>query len=117
LALCERDIHSWIAALLAGEECETVFHSNNALCLDATVAVYVSTRALLDELWRNEAETLALLDSLPDKFVADKGLYTRMARLLAESQDHFDDHIRQIEQSLALFQVAESGKVKTEEMR
>lgn len=117
LALCERDIHSWIAGLLAGEECETIFHSNNTLCLDATVGVYVSTRALLDELRRNEAETMALLDSLPDKFVADKGLYTRMARLLAESQDHFDDHIRQIEQSLALFQVAESGKVRTEEMR
>ena len=117
LTLSEREIHSWIAGLLAGEECETVFHSNNTLRLDATVAVYVSIRALLDELWRNQAETVALLDSLPDEFVADKGLYWRLARLLAESQDHFRDHIRQIEQSLALFQVTETGKGKTKEMR
>jgi hypothetical protein len=94
-----------------------VFHSNNTLRLDATVAVYVSIRALLDELCRNQAETVALLDSLPDEFVADKGLYWRLARLLAESQDHFRDHIRQIEQSLALFQVTETGKGKTKEMR
>jgi hypothetical protein len=50
----------------------------------------------LTELKRNEAETVALLNALPDEFVARKGSYHRLAIRMLTWPDHAREHLGQI---------------------
>jgi hypothetical protein len=102
LVLGERDTHAWIAELVAGDErVSLVAAGNSQLRTRATAAAYDSLPGLLEELRRNESETVAILATLPDDFVSRKRSYWRMANNIVQGADHVHEHARQIEAAVA----------------
>lgn len=97
LIIGERDTHAWIAELIGGQErWSDSFIGNDLSRHSATAAVYAILPALLEELKRNEAETVAMLTALPPEFVARKGSYWRLGYSLLSLADHTREHFGQI---------------------
>jgi len=97
LIIGERDTHAWIADLIGSQERWSDDGSGNILVRHgATAAVYSTIPALLEELQRNEAETVAMLAALPAEFVARKGSYWRLGYSLLSLADHTREHFAQI---------------------
>jgi uncharacterized protein YndB with AHSA1/START domain len=90
----ERDTQNWIASLLGGDEM-IIFANNVDIRIKATVGVFKSTPALVDELKRAQAETVAMAATLPPEFVAHKGSYVKIGRGLLETF-HIRNHMNQI---------------------
>ncbi|MGH2522553.1 MAG: DinB family protein, partial [Anaerolineales bacterium] len=90
----ERDFQSWVSGMLhdnvIGDSLE--FRPNANERLRALVERYPTLPALLEELKRSEAETVALLAALPPEFVARKHLYQRVAGWMTQVvPSHFRD--------------------------
>lgn len=102
---CERDLQSWIADMLndntVGDSLE--FRPNVTVRLDALAARYGSLAALLDELQAAAGETVTLLAALPEKFVARKPMYQRVAAwIINVVPSHLgDEHGDQLAATLA----------------
>jgi hypothetical protein len=93
----ERNLHTWLTDVIAGNEpWQDGPTGNLRVRLDAIINGFPTIQALLTELKRNEAETVALLNALPDEFVARKGSYARVAREMLSWPDHTRDHLEQI---------------------
>lgn len=93
----ERGIHHWITCMIASQEpWQDDWQGNMRIRLDAIINGFPTIQALLTELKRNEAETVALLNALPDEFVARKGSYARLAREMLNWPDHTREHLDQI---------------------
>jgi membrane-associated protease RseP (regulator of RpoE activity) len=93
----ERGIHHWITCMIASQEpWQDNRQGNLRIRLDAIINGFPTIQALLTELKRNEAETVALLNALPDEFVARKGSYARLAREMLNWPDHTREHLDQI---------------------
>jgi uncharacterized protein YndB with AHSA1/START domain len=93
----ERDIHSWITLMVASLEAwQQEWEGNMKLRLDAVINAYPTLQALLQEFKRNQAETVALLNALPDEFVAQRGSYHRLAETLVDWTGHTREHLDQI---------------------
>ncbi|MFC1463216.1 MAG: SRPBCC domain-containing protein [Candidatus Brachytrichaceae bacterium NZ_4S206] len=93
----ERNLHTWLTDMIAGNE-PWYDGETGALRirLDAVINGFPTVQALLTELKRNEAETVALLNALPDEFVARKGSYRRLALRMLSWPDHAREHLSQI---------------------
>jgi uncharacterized protein YndB with AHSA1/START domain len=97
----ERNIHTWLTDMIAGNEAwQDGATGNLRIRLDAIINGFPTIQALLTELKRNEAETVALLNALPDEFVAHKGSYHRLARAMLLWPDHTREHLEQIKSSV-----------------
>lgn len=93
----ERNINQWITTVIAGQEpWQDEWEGNLRIRLDAVINGFPTIQALLTELKRNEAETVAMLNALPDAFVARKGAYDRVARTMLSWPDHTREHLEQI---------------------
>jgi membrane-associated protease RseP (regulator of RpoE activity) len=93
----ERHINDWITNVIAGQEpWQDEWEGNLRIRLDAVINGFPTIQALLTELKRNEAETVAMLNALPDSFVARKGSYDRVARTMLSWPDHTREHLEQI---------------------
>jgi uncharacterized protein YndB with AHSA1/START domain len=97
----ERETLSWFSGMIEGQDADFAFHVNLPNRVSATVAAYPSISILLEELERNQSETVALLASLPADFVARKRSYWRMAYNVIQTPPHYQDHALQIEAALA----------------
>jgi hypothetical protein len=94
----ERGFQTFIGDMVGGEES---WYDDYAGNLDirnvATVAAFPSTRALVDELKAARAETVAMIASLPESFLARKGSYWRVGFGVADnSADHQETHLGQM---------------------
>ena len=87
LILCERDLQSWVADMLndtpVNDWLEMRPNVNERLC--ALVGRFKTLPALTEELKHSQAETYALLAALPEKFVARKHLYRRVATWMMDT--------------------------------
>jgi len=93
----ERYINHWITTVIGGQEpWQDDWEGNLRIRLDAVINGFPTIQALLTELKRNEAETVAMLNALPDSFVARKGAYDRVARTMLTWPDHTREHLEQI---------------------
>jgi hypothetical protein len=93
----ERYINHWITTVIGGQEpWQDDWEGNLRIRLDAVINGFPTIQALLTELKRNEAETVAMLNALPDAFVARKGAYDRVARTMLTWPDHTREHLEQI---------------------
>lgn len=93
----ERHINDWITSVIGGQEpWQDDWEGNLRIRLDAVINGFPTIQALLTELKRNEAETVAMLNALPDSFVARKGSYDRVARTMLHWPDHTREHLEQI---------------------
>ncbi len=97
LIATEKDTHSWIAALLEDQDSGIEFHVNKTDRLNAILAVCPTLSALIKDLKRNIAETVALLSNLPEGFIAHKRSYIRLGEDLFGATFHYQDHINQIQ--------------------
>ncbi len=96
----EKDAHTWIAALLEDQDSGFEYHVNKTERLNALVAACPTLSALIKDLKRNIAETVALVSNLPERFVAHKRSYTRLGEDLLSSSFHYQDHIDQIQKMI-----------------
>jgi uncharacterized protein YndB with AHSA1/START domain len=93
----ERGIHHWLTCMIGSQEpWQDDWQGNLRVRLDAIINGFPTVQALLTELKRNEAETVALLNALPDGFVANKGSYARVASTMLAWPDHTREHLDQI---------------------
>jgi uncharacterized protein YndB with AHSA1/START domain len=69
--------------------------------VQATAETYGTTAALLEGLRRAQAETVALLARLPERFVARKSSMWRMAFYQLSFPYHGRDHVQQIQEAVA----------------
>jgi uncharacterized protein YndB with AHSA1/START domain len=99
---CERDLHGWIAAMMLGGNHQgelndsLEFQPNVTERLDALISVHATIPELMAELVRCENETLALIEALPDEFVARKHLFVRLASWVTQViPGHIDEHREQ----------------------
>jgi hypothetical protein len=90
----ERDVQSWIASLAIDHE-EKAFTNNVDVRVKAMVEVFKTVPALMEELKRAQAETVAMIAALPPEFVAHKGSYVRAGRGVLEDF-HVLEHAKQI---------------------
>lgn len=101
LILGERFSSSYIVELVGGQErWADDFLSNNHDQTRAVVAAYPTVADLLDELRRNELETVALLETLPEDFVRRKGSYWRLAYGSIQPDYHAEQHYSQIRDAI-----------------
>jgi len=111
LIIGERDTHNYIAELVAGEErVYAGYVGNSDLRTQATAGAYPSLGALLEELKRNEAETVAMLAGLPPEFVAARRTYWRLAFGQLQGGNHTQDHLQQIQAAVAAARQAPGGE-------
>ncbi len=98
----ERANRSFFDDIVGGYE-RTVdgFGGNLQAHIDATLSVYPTIRAMLDELRRNIEETLAYAAALPPEFVQDKGAFYRLGSGLVQADLHIRSHTEQIRNALA----------------
>jgi len=97
----ERGYQQYMAELIGGyERFADDFGGNINEYLEATIASYPSVNDLLKEYKRSMAETLHFLANLPDKFVARKGEYWRLAYGLLQDPYHFNTHLEQMQSAL-----------------
>jgi uncharacterized protein YndB with AHSA1/START domain len=93
----ERNLHTWLTDVIAGNEPWYDAPTDSLrIRLDSVINGFPTVQALLTELKRNEAETVALLNALPEEFVARKGSYYRLAVRMLNWPDHARDHLIQI---------------------
>ncbi len=93
----ERGWHSWITDLVSGfEPMYDDYGGNPQARVEATLQAYPTIAELREELRRNCAETVAFLEKLPEKFVARKGSYWRLAYEIVDQPYHFNSHLDQM---------------------
>jgi uncharacterized protein YndB with AHSA1/START domain len=97
LLLGERDTHPYLVEWIASDERPAPgYQGNSHLRTRATAQVYGTLAALVEELQRHEAETVAIAAGLPEAFVAEKRTYWRMAYALLQNAAHITQHAEQI---------------------
>ncbi len=99
LIATERENHAGIADLINDDERwsdNSKNPTNVPARIRATVRAFSTVPALLEELKRNEAETVAILAALPSEFVAHKGTYWRLGYYLLQLPDHAREHLAQM---------------------
>jgi uncharacterized protein YndB with AHSA1/START domain len=93
----ERYTQNWISQLLGNQEHFTDdWEGNQYAGVAATAAAYPTLSEICDEYKRSMAETVALLQYLPDEFLGKKGSFWRLAHNLLDGTLHFDSHVDQI---------------------
>ena len=101
LIAAERDVHSWMTKMVAGMEAwQEDWEGNMRLRLDSVINAYPTLQALLQEFKRNQAETVALINALPQDFVDRKASYYRLATTLVNQPNHTREHLEQIKLSV-----------------
>jgi uncharacterized protein YndB with AHSA1/START domain len=96
LIISEQETHSWIAALIEGQEADFSYHANLASRLKAFARTFPDLPSLLAELNRSLEETAALVAALPPDFVNRRRSFWRLGIKLLEEPSHLRVHIRQI---------------------
>jgi len=98
----ERDSHSWIVDLIGSQERWADDWPGNLQVRHAgPLAAYPTAALLLEELRRNEMETVAMLAALPAEFVARKGSFWRLAYGVIQTPEHTREHAPQIRAAIA----------------
>ena len=99
----ERTNQQWIGELIG--DLEAAYDgdgANQEARLNATVNAFPTLADMEAELKRLNAETLALIEGLPEEFVHRRRTFWRLARaLLDESYSHIGDHLEQIRATVA----------------
>ena len=99
----ERANQQWIGELIG--DLEAAYDSdaaNQESRLNATIHAFPTLADMVAELKRLNAETLALVEGLPEEFVHRRRTFWRLARaLLDESYSHISDHLEQIRTAAA----------------
>jgi uncharacterized protein YndB with AHSA1/START domain/uncharacterized damage-inducible protein DinB len=101
LILTERAWQQWISELVGGQEAHYDDWGGNVQAhIDAILAIRPTIKELLAEYDCASAETSALIERLPDDFVARKGDYWRVAFQILDTNSHLEGHIEQMKSAI-----------------
>lgn len=108
----ERYNQQWIGELVGDwEGAYDGYAGNQEVRLNATVHAFPTLADMVAELKRLNAETVALLQHLPEEFVGRRRSFWRLARtLLDESYSHIGDHLQQMQAAVAAARSAGIGR-------
>jgi hypothetical protein len=93
LIAVERDVQTWITALIEDSSLTPSFHANEWTRLSALVATYPTLAELLAELKRSEAATVTMLATLPPAVASRKYLLYRLSLWLPGFPEHAREHL------------------------
>ena len=97
LSVTERVFQCWLdEAVRGGRPAIDDAAVTSAWKLGAVLASHPAVAELLDRLRRDQAETMALIERVPDDVIHFKPRWARVARTALEFNTHSDDHLDQI---------------------
>lgn len=97
----ERFTHEFINELVFSEERFSDGYGENLQAyIDATVAAYPTLKDLVLELKRNFAETVGILERLPEEFVARRSSFWRLSYNMLQDPYHYFSHKEQMQAAL-----------------
>jgi uncharacterized protein YndB with AHSA1/START domain len=96
LMALERDTQMWITTLVEDVDILQAFHTNENVRIKSLAGAYPTIPALLAELKRNEALTIAMIEALPPEAVARKHLFRQISQWLTSFDIHTRQHIAEI---------------------
>ncbi len=103
LATTERETHVWLSDMINDDERFSDRYTNatsvNAR-IDALVAVHPTLEAMLAVVRDALAETAAMVERLPAEVVSHRGNYWRIGHNLLQNDQHWHEHIAQIQEAL-----------------
>jgi hypothetical protein len=94
----ERSLHAWITGLIEGQEPDFNLSANPPIRISAIVSAFPGVERLVEELACNQAETTALVATLPPEFVTRKRSYWRLGYNLLDQPVHSQEQLDQIRQ-------------------
>ena len=98
----ERGWHNYISEMVTGHEpWYDDWGGNLQARIDATLDAYPTTKELLQEIRRLNAETVALVSHLPPSFLERKPTYWRLAYQFLETPYHHNTHMEQMREAIA----------------
>jgi hypothetical protein len=92
----ERRLHAWITGLIEGQEPDFNLGANPPIRISAIVSAFPTVERLVAELECNQAETIALVATLPPEFVTRKRSYWRLGYNLLDQPVRSQESIDQI---------------------
>jgi uncharacterized protein YndB with AHSA1/START domain len=97
----EREVHTWINDVVAGQErFQDEWPGDNLFRIRATLTTYPTVDDLMAELRRSLKETVATVAFLDQNFTRRKASYWRMGMELLGLHRHIQEHIQQIENNI-----------------
>ncbi|MEA3326364.1 MAG: SRPBCC domain-containing protein [Chloroflexota bacterium] len=106
----EREVHSWINDLVAGQErFYDQWPGNQLFRIKATLTTYPGVDDLITEFRRSLKETVASIALLKPNFTRRKASYTRLAMALLDTPKHVDEHIQQIKDNIQAARTASTN--------
>jgi uncharacterized protein YndB with AHSA1/START domain len=96
LITSEQGNQSWIYAVVEDLDTNAPFYSNDPGRIRAVTSVYDTVPALLEQLKRTQAITVAQVEAMPAEAQAHKHQYNLLAGWLTTFQTHFREHIAEI---------------------
>jgi hypothetical protein len=104
LIIVEREDHSWITDLINDSERQSdnlANPTNVPARVDAITQTFQTVPALLEELQRNEIETVKMIAALPPEVIARKDIFWQLGYNLLQIADHTRSHLEQIRAAIA----------------
>lgn len=97
----EREVHTWINDVVAGQErFQDEWPGDQLFRIRATLTTYPTLDDLMTELRRSLKETVATVAFLDQSFTRRKASYWRMGMELMSMHQHIHEHIQQIENNI-----------------
>lgn len=98
LVLSERDMLTWISNQIdGGDPVPLTLHPATPTRVSAILAAFADVPALLRESKRHQTEALAMIQGLPEEFVARKRSFWRLSYALMTYLPHLEKYVTQIE--------------------
>ena len=97
----EREVHTWINDVVAGQErFQDEWPGDQLFRIRATLTTYPTVDDLMAELRRSLKETVATIAFLDQSFTRRKSSYWRLGMELLSLNNHIREHIQQIENNI-----------------
>ena len=112
LVVSERDTHQWLTDMVNDDERFSDRYTNSSALtarVNALVAVRPTIAGQLQAVREALAETEAMVAALPDEVRAHKGNYWRIGHNLLQADQHWTEHLEQMEDALRRTKAARAG--------
>jgi uncharacterized protein YndB with AHSA1/START domain len=103
LVVSERDTHQWLTDMVNDDERFSDRYTNSSALtarVNAIVAVRPTVAGQLQAVREALAETEAMVAALPEEVVTHKGNYWRIGHNLLQADQHWKEHLEQVEDAL-----------------
>ncbi|MGE5602186.1 MAG: SRPBCC domain-containing protein [Nitrososphaerales archaeon] len=107
LVVNERETHAWLADMINDDERFSDRYTNSTSVnarVDAVVTVHASVGAMIQAVRDALTETEEIVANMPDEVTAHRGNYWRIGHNLLQNDQHWHEHMEQIQDALTYAQ-------------